>query len=384
MSFVGVLPLIIIGLVFGGLGYFVWKKAKWWALLPFLVGLITILYAFSIYSNAKERKNGQRDYFLLEREIAKNDLIQEWQENPTEENLYFISLCSQALYRVAKLYPGEEERIFPQLRSFAEWVVNRKNFTNWNRKSRWAEEAFFLAHAGIILGHYQELTEDESFASDWQDIANYVQRAMRAARYKNLISRTDDDLMRPADNAALLYMLSLYDRYHATEYNSKVGPNWLEYLDAELKTGNSHLPCSAFTNTNTCRLEPTASALGMCLAYLGAAGYDDQQQLYREWLHGFKVTSFSPIALDIKSNMLDDESHFCDLASFPIPCEKNLDAIAFWLAAEYNGDYTYSRLLSERMIDSRNEPPNYLSKVRPDKRIIELTEVIIRVIGQFE
>lgn len=384
MTFVGVLPLIFIGLVFGGLGYVVWRRNRWWAILPWFLCAGFILYAFSLYSNAKSRKPGQRDYFFLERELAKEDLNNYWQTTPTEENLYFISLSSQALYRVAKIYPGEKERIIPQLHAYAAWVTNKRKFPNWNRKSRWAEEAFFLAHAGIILGHYQDLSQDEQFSAQWQSIANYTGRAMRAARYKNLISRTEDDLMRPADNAALLYMLSLYDLYHATEYTKKIAPKWLLYLEEELKTGNSHLPCSAFTNTNTCRLEPSASPLGMCLAYLGAAGYDSQQQLYREWLHYFKVYSLSPLTLDTRSNMLDEEVHFCDLASRPLPCEANLDAIAMWLAAEYGGDYTYARLLSERMINSRKESNNRLNSLRVDRRVQPLTAVAIRVIAQFE
>jgi hypothetical protein len=388
MAFTGVLPIIFVGLIFLGLGYVVARRNRWAAALPVLMGLGFILYAFSVFSNASKRTVGQQDYYFLLNELRKDELTDYlWKNTDEELNLYFASLCSQALYRVAKNNPGEVERVTPFLREFAEWVSDSRNFPQWNRKSRWPEEAFFLAHAAIIIGHYQELTEDETFSAQWQSIGEYLGRAMRAARYKNLVSRPEDDLMRPADNAALLYALSIYDAYHATEYTPLIGEKWLLYLDQELKTADSHLPCSAFTNTSTCRLEATASALGMCVGYLGAAGFTDRQQLYREWLHYFKSSSFSPLTLDTRSSMMtqsEDDPIFCDEASYPLPCEENLDAIAMWLASEFGGSYTYARLISEEMLDKNARASDRLVGMRPVKKISPLIEVSLRVMAQYD
>lgn len=343
-----------------------------------------IVYAFVLYQDAIQRKQGERDYLLLRAQLERGDLQTHWESEAEEEVLYFVSLASQALFRVGQHYPAERERILPQLRGFAEWVTDRRRFPNWNRRSRWPEEAFFLAHAGIILGHYQLMSKDETHAADWRAVADFTHRALRAARYKNLVSRIDDNLMRPADNAALLYMLSGYDRYHATEYLSAVGEKWLNYLAEELEYGNSHLPCSAFTPTNICRLDPTASALGLGLGYLAAAGYDDRQQLYSEWMHYFKSPTLNPIGLETRSTPITDaEDHFCDAGSFPLACEAHVDDIAFWLAAEFGGHYTYARLLSKRVI-ARGRATNNVGGLRPDKRIGPLTGVAIRVIAQFK
>lgn len=384
MSFVGVLPHIVIGLVFLGLAYVVYQRKRWAAVLPVLMGLGFILFSLSIYTTAQNRSLNQKDYYLLVRSLRQNDFRQYLEANPTDANLYFASLASQALYRVARAQPQEKETVVPLLRWLGNWVTDTRKFPQWRRKNRWAEEGFFLAHAGIILGHFQELTDDESFATAWQSVGDYLGRSMRAARYKNLISRTEDDLMRPADNAAILYGLMLYDRYYATTYGQTIIPKWMDYLDEELKTADSHLPCSAFTNTNTCRLEPTASALGMCVGYLSAAGFPNQQ-LYREWLHYFKVYSLSPLTLDTRSGMFtESEEGYCDQASLPLHCERHLDPIAAWLAAEHDGSYTYARLTSERIIFDRNRPSNRLDNLRVDKRASELIDASLWIIAGYQ
>ncbi|PHI21050.1 hypothetical protein CEQ90_05055 [Lewinellaceae bacterium SD302] len=384
MSIVGILPIVLTGLVFLGLAYVVWQRKRWAAILPLVMGLGFVAYAIGVKIVAGNHSLGREDYQFLIREMNRDDLREYLIAEPTEENLYFASITSQALYRAARAEPDQRANIIPILRWLSEWVADSRNFPQWKRKRRWSEEAFFLAHAGIILGQYQELTDDEAYAEAWQSIGAYLGRAMRAARYKNLISRPEDDLMRPADNAAILYGLMLFDRYYATEYAATIIPKWLEYVDEELKTADSHLPCSAFTNTNVCRLDPTASALGMTVGYLAAAGYPNQQ-LYREWLHYFKVYGLSPLTLETRSEMFEKtEEGYCDQASLPLACERHLDPIAAWLAAEHGGDYTFARLTSERIIYRDRSDRKQLSKLRVDRRPQELIDAALWTIAIYE
>lgn len=382
MAFTGVLPTIFLGAAFLGLAYFVWSRKKWAAALPVLIGLGLIIYAFNVYAKAGNYKIAQSDYVWLLTEWGRADLQDFILESPTEENLFAVSLYSQALYQSVQQFPGEKERAITLLAPYAAWVANARNFDEWRLTNRWDEAVFFLAHASIILGHYQDLSKDETHAARWRQIGEYLGRALPASRYKNLLSRQREELYRPADNAAALYALKLYDDYYAAELSFSARKNWLQYLKSELEYAESHLPCSAFSSTNTCKLDPTAGALGLMLAYLGAAGSDDEIQLYREWLHYFKNFSFSPLSVDFNGGMQKKEApRFCNEGAFPLACNDALDEIGMWLAAEYGGHYTYARLLSKRIL--RGAAPA-TGQTRPIRRLPLLNAASIRVIAEMQ
>ncbi|MEM9836039.1 MAG: hypothetical protein AAF828_06030, partial [Bacteroidota bacterium] len=248
----------------------------------------------------------------------------------------------------------------------------------------WKDNLFFLAHAAIIMGHYQDLSKDETYAQRFRQVGEFLGKGIPNARYKNLVSHPQEDVMRAADNAAAIYAISLYDQYYATNYTPAAMANWKTYLEKELRFAESHLPCSGFTATNRCKLDPTASSIGMMLGYLGAAG-DEDQMMYREWLHYFKDLGLSPLSLSFSSGMRrKDDPRFCDLAAYPLPCEAHLPAIGLWLAAEYGGDYTFARLLSRQLLTNKRTLADELPLSNPTRRREKLTDIAIRVIAEME
>ena len=133
----------------------------------------------------------------------------------------------------------------------ADWVVKRNNFSQWrSRGSDWEREVYFMAHAGIVLGHYQLVTGRENYAEQLQRIGEFLGNRMRKARYKHLYSREGEDLLRPADNAAAIYALTLYDRYYGEAYTAPTAREWIDYIGRELHYAESRLPCAAFNETN--------------------------------------------------------------------------------------------------------------------------------------
>ncbi len=381
MSIVGVLPAMLLAIVFLLLGWLVWRRKGWWALLPFGMGALLFLYALQIYGTARGHGQALADYQqllrLLEREEVGNLLLSE----SSDVHLYLVSLASQAMYYSAQRFPAQRERVAPLMARWAAWVADSRAFGQWARSKRWNEEVFFLAHAGIILGHYQLLTKDETHSKRFRQCGEFLGNTLLGAKYKNIPSRPEENFIRPADNAAALYAVSLYDQYYATDLSQRALVDWLAYTQRELEYAESHLPCSAFSADDRCKLDPTASSLGMMIAYAGAAG-NNSPQMYREWLHYFKKINFSPIYASFVSDMKNkNPSKFCDIAAFPLTCDDNLDAIALWLAAEHGGDYTFARVLSKRMLASSNTKEQQFLRWRPNRQIPYLTDLSIWVVA---
>ncbi|NJO87056.1 MAG: hypothetical protein HC821_03275 [Lewinella sp.] len=351
------------------------------AAAPYGLAAYFVLFGLSIYSNALEHRTGIQDFYQLMAEVEKEDFRNYLLANPNEESLYFVSLCSQALYLTAQRFPQLKAQIVPKLAAYANWVVDARRFSEWRMAGQWNESVFFLAHAGIVLGHYQELSKDERHASPWRKVAEFLGRAIPNSPFKNLESRRGEEVYRPADNAAALYALQLYDRYYATEWSTVAAKNWLDYQGRELRFDESRLPCSAFSTTNTCKLDPTASALGMMVGYLAAAQDQAQPQYYSEWKHYFNVRWALLFSPNVRSGMRGKaDPRFCDLAAYPLGCENNLNALGMWLAAANGGHYNYARFLGQRML--RGSEP--IKPLRPQRRCLALTDLCLRVMAQMQ
>ncbi len=382
MSILGILPAVLLALVFLLLGYWVWQRKRWWALLPYSMGAMLLLYSLNIYGIANGHRQAFADYQQLlrlwDRPVVRTALL----ADPSEEQLYLASLTSQALYKTVQRFPAQREKAAALLEILADWVSDSGRFPAWRNPNRWAEQGFFLAHAGIILGHYQLMSKDETHAKRFRQCGEFLGQSLPTAKYKSIHSRPSEAFIRPADNAAALYTISLYDTYYAATLGQEALSDWLAYARRELAFEESRLPCSAFSSDDRCKLDGTASSLGMMIGYLGAAGHRDPQ-LYREWLHYFKQFGLSPISTSFQADMKNKAaSRFCDIAAHPLSCENNLDAIAMWLAASYDGHYTYARILSKHSLSDQSTKERQFLNWRPQRKSQYLTELSIRVIAQ--
>jgi hypothetical protein len=141
MSFIGILPILLLGAVLIGLGFYIWKRRRFLSVIPLAIGFLLILYGFNVYSNAKSKKQATRDYQLLLRELGREDMQQFIAENPDEETLYFVSLASQAFYRTTERFPSQRDRVMPLLAEYTKWVGDSRNFTVWTNTRSWKDNS---------------------------------------------------------------------------------------------------------------------------------------------------------------------------------------------------------------------------------------------------
>ncbi|MEM6769766.1 MAG: hypothetical protein AAF597_04190 [Bacteroidota bacterium] len=160
--------------------------------------------------------------------------------------------------------------------------------------------------------------------------------------------------------------------------------DWSTYLREELYYAESRLPCAAFSVTNRCQLEPSATATGLYIAYRAAAipGEVGSNIPWQEWMHYFKQTSFSPFSVGIRHNMRNgQETRFCDQGAQPLGCNRYERAVGLWAAAEYGGDYTYYRLFAGLVFRRWFYSPVDYGSMSPSRRLKALTRVALQTVG---
>lgn len=379
------LPALLFSLLFLLPAWWLWRgKLRGWAAVPIVTCLILLGFTLGIKLDDSNHRQAISDTEVLIREMQKADLYVSNELTNTDDLLLLTSMSSQALYRSVSYVPEWSTAIDSTLYLMAAWVADRNNLSQWKRNANWDREVYFLAHAGATLGHYQLVTNDLTFEQAFKNIGEHLGKRLQRGRYKNLLSRPSEDFFRPADNAAALYTMSLYDKFYGSDYSASNYKDWAAYLKDELYFAESRLPCSAFSATNRCTLEPTATATGLYIAYRAAARPAEitNDIPWREWLHYFGKTSLSPFSLSIRSNMRKGTTpRFCDQTAYPLDCGRYEDAVGLWAAGEYGGDYTYYRLYATYAMRRWFYSPINYNSLRAPRRIEELTRVAIRGVG---
>lgn len=385
MSFIGILPPLLFSLLFALPTWWLWRiDRRQWALVPGGIGLVLVLFILVIFVQDRARLQQDRAIDTLLTELNRPDLFELNDLAQTEDRLFMVSAASQALFRARTQLPERSGAIDSTLYVLATWVADRENFRQWRRGADLDREVFFLAHAGITLGHYQLATGQEQFSDALRAVGEHIGKRLQRGRYKHLGSRAGEDFFRPADNAAATYALRLYDRVSGSDYSEATVRDWTNYIREELHHQESRLPCAAFSATNRCRLEPTATATGLYICYRAAAIPEEGKSdiPWQEWKHYFKEGSLSPFTVSIRPNMRDGQTaRFCDLGAMPLSCNQVENEIGLWAAAEYGGWYTYFRLFSVQAIQAWFGEDMDYRRMRPSTRVPYLTELGLRAIG---
>jgi len=379
------LPALLFSLFFLFPAWWLWRRGRrGWAIAPLATALLLLGFTIALKLDDVNHRQGQADLEVLLRELSRPDLLTDTDLSNPDDQLFLVGTAGQALFRARSYAPDRLAAIDSALYRLAEWAAGRNNLRQWRRGANWDREVFFLARAGAALGHYQLATDDLTFESSFKSIGEHLGRRVERGRYKHLISRPGEEFFRPADNAAALYTLSLYDRFYGTDFITPNFRDWSRYLKDELHYAESRLPCAAFSATNRCRLEPSATATGLYIAYRAAArpGEATDDIPWREWLHYFGKTSLSPFSLGIRPNMRDGrEARYCELGAYPLDCDRYEEAVGLWAAAEYGGDYTYFRLYATVALRRWFLPEvDYAGQSAARRRQL-LTRVAIRCVG---
>lgn len=307
-----------------------------------VIGLVVFFLWLAEVAGWQRKAHYEQVVYSLQDESYWNHLEETEQ---IEETLLMMSMASQGLYQRVQEDADLRTEVVPLLGRMVRWVADEHRFPQWNRRGDWERHAFFLAHAGIIIGHYQLLTLDETYNTRWRRIGTYLGEGITRSSYKHLASRPRDEALRPYDNAAVLYALSLFDRYYGEELLPAASRDWQRYVDLELQHNDTALPCAGFTPTNRCRLYPVASSLALLTGYSAAAGAPLARDFWREYKHYYKKLPYPWLWASFRITPAGvDRPQFCDMSIKPLGCGNYQNALSQWAAACRGDRLTYFHL----------------------------------------
>lgn len=381
------LPALFFSLVFVAPAWWLWRRGqRTWAWVPAGCTVFLLLLTVLLQTDISNRTQARYDLGTLMDQLNEPSLYQINNLSNPDELLFLLGTASRVLHQAAADERVRRGAVDTTLYTMAAWVADRADLRQWKRNTDWDREVFFLAQAGAVLGHYQLVTGDLAFEGDFRAIGEHLGRRIPRGRYKHLLSRPGEEVFRPADNAAALYVVRLYDALYGTDLAPAAHDDWARYLTDELYYAESRLPCAAFSPTSRCALTPTASATGLYVAYRALADPDAAEDdiPWREWLHYFGQTSLSPFSMQVRPNMRTGATpRFCDQTAYPLDCNRYEEEIGMWAAAEYGASYTYFRLHATVVLRRWLYPALDYGALSPPRRTGALTRVALRACGEW-
>jgi CYTH domain-containing protein len=299
-----------------------------------------------------------------------------------DKSILMLSMASRGLAGYARISKEPAEDAKKRLAWVAQWVADERRFPVWRRSGEWEQQVFFLSHAAIILAHYQMTTLDETYAAKWTKVCKYLSDGITRSRYKNLASRPKDIALRPYDNAAALYALSLHDSYFGSKLLETATRDWSNYLNRELLFDDTALPCSGFTNTNRCRLMPVGASMALLTAYAAEAEAPISADFWREFRHYYKESVMNVWAGFRTVPQGREIPDFCDEALFPLQCGAYQTELAQWAAAKRGDRLTYYQLNNYLLIYDMFNPINEAWKEAPNKQVEALIKLSARLCAE--
>jgi hypothetical protein len=140
------------------------------------------------------------------------------------------------------------------------------------------EHGLYLAHLNIILGCYRRTSGSDEFDG----------LHARVSRHLAALSTRDGDFHArswpkspkwPADQAALLCSLYLYDQLHGTDLSLEPIRGWLDYMQDRATDRDSGLHVSAVTDVSHAKV-PRGCALSWSTLYMAQFAPDEAADLY--------------------------------------------------------------------------------------------------------
>jgi len=158
------------------------------------------------------------------------------------------------------------------------------------------ENGLYLAHLNIVLGSYQRVTHDDHYRKLNQQISEKLAQWSSDDSQKHVRSYAKLPHKWPADQAAVLYSLYLYDQNYNTALSQRPIQEWLDFMHTKATNKEWELPYSNITGKSNASI-PRGCALSWSVMYMAHFAPTEANSLwnkYKEhfWDKGLLISGF--------------------------------------------------------------------------------------------
>lgn len=256
-----------------------------------------------------------------------------------------LSNIADGLVNYGLQHPEKQEKIIPLFRKVVQLAItpDMPLYSNPDNPAGSGENGLYLSHLNIILGAYQRLSDDTRYLSMNRKISEYLAETTIQDTQKHVRSFPNQPYKWPADQAATLYSLYLFDHNNQTTFSVQPIYEWLEYMRTEGTAPTTYLHYSEVSRKIDYWKYPRGCALSWSVKYMSKFAPEEARELWENYRKHYKnnyllVAGFReyPPGVDRGPNV----------DSGPIIWGNGASATAFGLAASKTMDdpYTYYQI----------------------------------------
>ncbi len=151
------------------------------------------------------------------------------------------------------------------------------------------EQGTYLGHLNMILGAYYRVTRNEKYKLLNEKITLHLQKRILEEKTRHMHSYPSITEKWPADHAAILYSLWIYDNNFGTDISEKPILEWLEYMNTYGTDKKTGLHIAEITGGSKNGSYPRGCALSWTIGYMSAFAPEEATRLWERYKENFSV-----------------------------------------------------------------------------------------------
>jgi hypothetical protein len=208
-----------------------------------------------------------------------------------ERSVITFSFLSEGLARYVSKKPESKAEATAILEKCIRLAVSEKirHVQSLSDTATWLHNNLYLTHLGIILASYQKISGSVTYHPLHSTIAMYLAMHLQYSSSGNIRSYAQMREIWPADNAATLYSLLLYDRLNATHLHEGPARKWLNYMAKQGTDPKTDLYVSELTGCTGYSNVPRGCSLSWIVRYMSAFAPDSARIHWVRYKRQFKM-----------------------------------------------------------------------------------------------
>lgn len=200
-----------------------------------------------------------------------------------------FSNAAEGLVKYSKSHSEKKEEIGQLLERLVIASLDKQICPNYilNKDDTLQEDGFYLSHLSIVLSMYQEQTGKKTYLDTNKRISRFLSNKTLESQKKHVRSFRNSQDRYPADQAAILYSLFLFDKENGEQISLKPIEEWFKFMENEGKDPKTGLPVSEVGGTKTGKY-PRGCALSWTVRYMHEFAPKEASTLWEHYKEHFK------------------------------------------------------------------------------------------------
>ena len=201
-----------------------------------------------------------------------------------------LSNMSEGLVKYYKNNPSLKDGITEYLNTILNNAVHFKvsPYKNIQKEKTFGFHGLYLTHFNIILCDYQYVTGSKKYLKLNEKISKYLADCTIKDPQKHCRSYNNLKHKWPADQAALLYSLHLYDQNNGTKISKKPIKEWFDYMENKALHKKTGLPVSNITGKPYGEY-PRGSAISWTIHFISSFNMPKAEAMWKLYKEHFML-----------------------------------------------------------------------------------------------